>query len=451
MSFYALLVVLILSPLPFGSNRPWSWSLLCAMIGLLTIFWCISFYLKKEKMHLHFSRIKVPFLLFMSALFWAFIQTSTLIPESWGHPFWQISAQVLDIKIPARISLAPELTITAMMRLSCYGLVFIMAMYYCQKSDNARKLFNWFAVSGFIYATYGLIIYFGDFNKILWLDKWAYQHDITSTFVNRNSYATYAGLCLLCLIPNLLYQFEMSASYGLQSNYGKQLFIEALLKRAWLPMLMFFTVGMALFLTHSRGGVLSTALAIALLFIILSLCHKLTSRALIHTSLAILMMAIALFSFSSDKLMERMEDISTEKTTSRMKVYRATLIGISDNPYLGYGYGSYEKTFRLYRAKETSHIYDKAHNTYLENLFELGIPAASALFLSIFLISLKCLSGIWNRQRNWIYPAIGFSGTVLVAAHAFVDFSLQIPAVAVIYAAMLGAGFSQSFSSKRPE
>jgi len=48
---------------------------------------------------------------------------------------------------------------------------------------------------------------------------------------------------------------------------------------------------------------------------------------------------------------------------------------------------------------------------------------------------------IWSRQRNWIYPAIGFSSTVLVAAHSVVDFSLQIPALAVTYAAMLAQGF----------
>ncbi|NOQ16747.1 MAG: hypothetical protein GQ581_06775, partial [Methyloprofundus sp.] len=192
-------------------------------------------------MHLHFTRFKTPFILFISTLLWAFIQTSTLIPESWGHPLWQMTAQALEAEIPARITLTPEQTNNAIMRLLTYGLVFLLAMYYCQKSDNAKKLFNWLAISGFIYAVYGLIIFFGDFSKILWFDKWAYQKDVTSTFVNRNSYATYAGLCLLCLIPNILHQFKNSATYGLNSNYGKQLFIETPITRAWLPMLMFFT------------------------------------------------------------------------------------------------------------------------------------------------------------------------------------------------------------------
>jgi len=448
MPFYGLLLILVLSPLPFASNRPWSWSLLSLLIALVTLSWCISVLLAKRNMKFHFDKIKIPFFLFISTLLWAAFQSTSFIPDTWGHPLWQITSQALNITIPARISLAPDQTITAFMRLLSYGMIFILAMYYCQRSENAEKLFNWLAIAGFIYAAYGLIIFFGGFDKILWFDKWSYHHDVTSTFVNRNSYATYAGLSLLCLIPNILRQLKTSASYSLQTNYGKQKFIETLITRAWRPILMLFTLGTALLLTHSRGGFLSTTLAIISLFVILALSNKLRTKAFSYTSIAFIVIAITLFTVSGDKVMQRMGQFTSAKA-ERTKVYDATLNGIATNPYLGFGYGSYEHSFRLYRSKDIRMTYDKAHNTYLENIFELGIPAASALFLSILLIALKCLTGIWSRQRNWIYPALGFSSTVLVAAHSFVDFSLQIPAVAVTYTAILGAGFAQSFSSKR--
>ena len=448
MPFYGLLLILVLSPLPFGSNRPWSWSLLSLLIALVVISWCISLVFSKRKMKFHFDNIKLPFFLFLGTLVWAAIQTSSYIPASWGHPLWQITAQMLNLDIPATISLDPEQTVTAIMRLTGYGMIFLLAMYYCQKSENAEKLFKWLAISGFIYASYGLIIYFGGFNKILWFDKWAYEHDVTSTIVNRNSYATYAGLSLLCLMPGLLSQIKSSTRLGLGSNYGKQVFIEKLVTRTWRPVLMMFTIGTALFLSHSRGGFLSTTLAIISLLLILSLSNKLRNRTLNYSAFALVFFAITLFSVSGDRVMERMQDISIEKS-GRPKVYQATWNGIKNNPVLGFGYGSYENSFRLYNTKEIGVYYDKAHNTYLENIFELGFPAACALFLSILLIALKCLTGVWNRQRNWIYPAIGFSSSVLVAAHSIVDFSLQIPAVAVTYAAILGAGFAQSFSSRK--
>ena len=38
-----------------------------------------------------------------------------------------------------------------------------------------------------------------------------------------------------------------------------------------------------------------------------------------------------------------------------------------------------------------------------------------------------CLRGVWQRNRDVIFPALGFAATVLVASHAFVDFSLRFP------------------------
>jgi hypothetical protein len=55
--------------------------------------------------------------------------------------------------------------------------------------------------------------------------------------------------------------------------------------------------------------------------------------------------------------------------------------------------------------------------------------------------------GVFQRRRDGIYPAIAVAATVLVGVHAVVDFSLQIPAVAVTYAAILGMGVAQSFST----
>ena len=93
--------------------------------------------------------------------------------------------------------------------------------------------------------------------------------------------------------------------------------------------------------------------------------------------------------------------------------------------------------------------YDKAHNTYLENIFELGLLQASALFIALFIMALICLRGVWARHRNWIYPAIGFSASLLVGTHALVDFSLQIPAVAYTYALIMGAAVAQSLPTRK--
>jgi hypothetical protein len=58
--------------------------------------------------------------------------------------------------------------------------------------------------------------------------------------------------------------------------------------------------------------------------------------------------------------------------------------------------------------------------------------------------------GLRRRRREAVYSCVGFASTVLVAAHSTVDFSLQIPAVAVTYCLIMGAACAQSWSSQRP-
>ena len=45
---------------------------------------------------------------------------------------------------------------------------------------------------------------------------------------------------------------------------------------------------------------------------------------------------------------------------------------------------------------------------------------------------------MFARRRDQVFALAAVGATVLVALHALVDFSLQIPAVAVTFAALLG-------------
>ena len=80
---------------------------------------------------------------------------------------------------------------------------------------------------------------------------------------------------------------------------------------------------------------------------------------------------------------------------------------------------------------------------------ELGIPA-TIVFCTIFLWLMGVyLYGLIKRRRKKYYAALGLAATVLVAAHAMVDFSLQIPGFTVLYALIAGLTWSQSWPTRR--
>ena len=137
-------------------------------------------------------------------------------------------------------------------------------------------------------------------------------------------------------------------------------------------------------------------------------------------------------------------DITAEE---RVAVFGNIQRGIGDNPALGFGYGTFADGFRLYDQNEGAVHYDRAHNTWLENAFELGIPAALLLYGALAGVALTCWRGVRRRRRDWVYPATGVAAAVLVGTHAMVDVSVQIPAVAMLFALILGIACAQSYSS----
>lgn len=449
MLFRTFLYTIALSPLFFGTNHPWSWSLYALLIAFIGLLFFGNILFERNRFDIAIKPLKYPLFFIMIPIVWALIQVSPWVPASWAHPFWILAAEQLPQTIIPRISLDPPATITALLRLISYLLIFFLSFQFNRQSDRASKTFNTIAYAGFAYALYGLIAYQNNFNTVLWFDNSAYKDNVRSSFVNRNTYATYAGLSVLALFPLLLARVESSLIYGVKSYFGLQYFIENLLIRIWFPLLMLLTICTALLLSHSRGGFLSLVLAILAFFIVLSLAGKVKKKKILFFS--ILIVSITGFSLinSGSALLKRLDKTSLDESNNRLSVYKVLDNAISENRWLGTGYGSFEKSFRLYRDETVVGYYAKAHNTYLENMFELGILPAFALYFAILLVAIQCLRGIWLRRRNWQYPAIGFAATVLVGAHSLVDFSLQIPAVAYTYALLMGAAFARSLPRKQ--
>jgi O-antigen ligase len=183
-----------------------------------------------------------------------------------------------------------------------------------------------------------------------------------------------------------------------------------------------------------------------MLFLLDTRTARNNTLAKITVSAAVVVVSIA-FYMTSEVLLDRLDrtQIGNEE---RLIVYEQVQQGIGENPVLGFGYGTFADSFRLYDRVESPVHYDRAHNTWLENLFELGVPAALALFAAIAGLALTCWRGVRRRHRDWAIPALGVAASVLVGVHALFDFSLQIPAVAILYAAIMGVACAQSWSSQ---
>ncbi|MEC9346953.1 MAG: O-antigen ligase family protein [Pseudomonadota bacterium] len=435
---FGLIACIALSPLPLGSNRPATWSLLAAGVGGMVVLWGLVAALRPSLFRLSGVPALLPMALWLPVILWLLVQTGG--PEFAWHPLWFDTQVALGLAIDGAISVSPVDTGTSAMKLLCYGGLFWIACQTGRDPDNARVLLNAVVVVAVLYALYGLVAEFAGGDTILWYKKWAYVDALTSTFVNRNSFATYCGIGIVTAAGLGLQAWRHDDGDGSALAAGRRSQTIILYAAAASVLLV------ALIFTHSRAGLLSTALGTgAIIWCYTSRMRQLPGTAVLAGALvagaSLLLLAAGTGTF------ERTIDAEGGELGGRPWLFQRTLAAIADRPLAGHGAGAFESYFQSYKNAEFGGVYaiSKAHNSYLEFAADAGIPALVLLVLALSWLALACLYGVRARRQDAAYPAIGFAAATVVGLHALVDFSIQIPAVAATFAIVIGIGYAQAF------
>lgn len=446
--FIGFLVFLAQAPFWFGSNSPVSWGLNALAAGILVVGYELALFAGAKPHPVRIGRLAPEAAAFVLVVAWIAVQMSTWTPEAWHHPIWQMAAEALGTPIAGSITISPDLTFLALLRLMTAAAVFWLALQFGRDPLFAQRLVRAIAVIGVLYALYGVLSFMLTPNTILIFEKNTYLDSVTSTFINRNSYATYAGLTLIAALAVV---FRDIAQAGLTGNVrvGAARVIEAASGQAGLFLIAAFIIAVALMLTGSRAGISSSLLAVAVLMTFLGVrSRKRRTIALPLLILLLLGVVAAIYSFG-DTYLERLESADIE-ASDRLAVYALTWRSILDSPLLGFGYGTFSEIFPMYRDSTVGPwgVWDKAHNTYLELFQGLGLVGGALLVGLVLSLVGRCAIATVRRTRHATAPLVATAASFVVGVHSFADFSLQIQAVALTWTALLGIGVAQSWSSR---
>lgn len=468
--FWLLIATVAIAPLPFASNRPLPWSVLSAVVALLLVLWGldrIRATLRRGTTVMMPSsastdgppppvpaaviidRLAIAFALVFGALIaWYWFQTS---PASAGlaHPIWAEAARALGEPLAGAIALDPGVGGHQAMKLLAYGGVFFLAFALCRDRRRARWAFIALATVGLAYAAYGLFAVFAGYKTILGVVPSAYSRSVTSTFINRNSYATYGGLCVIIAMGPLLSELRHVMRSGASPIGLLRTVSEEATPVFYITALAIATGVMAVILTGSRAGVASLLLGFAVFGLGMLIVRDLSLRAFLTLVGVDALCVAAALVISGGFLAERVSDGIEQD--ARWVLFEVGRQVAGERPAIGHGLGGFPAAFNaaLHASPGFDAYVDFAHNSYLELAIEGGIPA---LLLSLALVGMAvgiCITGLFSRSRGTSFAIAAISGTALIAGHAMVDFSLQMPAVAVTFMLMLGVGASQSLASER--
>ncbi len=454
----ALLVVLL--PLPAGSNRPESLMLLLFAAGSIGIISAaVQLFLNQQPRRVDGVQTAL-LVLWLLWLGWISLQLVP-VPEALlarlspaAAAAYAHAAAWLDAPVIGSLSVARPDTLQLGLLSLAYFVLFIVAMRL--QDRRARQLVIYAVIlSAALQAAFGLAMVLSGLEIGPFGPKELYRGSATGTFVNRNHFAGFleigAALCLGLMIPHL-------RGTSLRSDRLRVLLrnlLDGLLSRNWGMRLLLLLMLIALIASRSRMGNVSFALSVALIVPLYLMLVPGPGRLRVIGLVALIALIDIGIVGSQLGLDELMQRFSGAALAGELRLSTFADIGLLIHEWgvTGAGLGSFAYIYPAVRSAEVYAFNDHAHNDYAQFLVEAGIPGLTLLALIALLVGIRGIQ-ILRHRRNPDVAGIALGcllAFVSLALHSLTDFNLQIPANAATLVILMGllAGISPRPPNKR--
>jgi O-antigen ligase len=304
--------------------------------------------------------------------------------------------------------------------LVAYILLFFLATQAFRYSDEWRGFIWFIMIFGFLVSIFGILQQVTFNGKLYWYREMRYGGIPFGPYVNRNHFAGFVELIIpVALVPLIL---------------GK------VRKERWYLVAIFALLPIgALFLSASRGGVVSFGVEIGVL-VLMMLLRRTGGQHVLAGGLVLLLAFLLVSWLGVKQVLDRFSSLQSLEVTSSKRASMRLDTGhiFLDHPWAGTGLGTLQTVFPAYETNYDGKIVNHTHNDYLEALAETGVAGGlcCAAFLGVlFFVSLRQLL---KRDKPFA-AALHLSGLVGCSGflvHSLVDFNLHIPANALLFLLM---------------
>ena len=226
-------------------------------------------------------------------------------------------------------------------------------------------------------------------------------------------------------------------------------------ERRFIPLawriLVWAVIGAGIVLTRSRGGLLASTIATAILLLMALLSFRRGSmerpqriRVLGAVAFALGILLVIFTTGQVAILRFLASDPRDINTDTRVEIWRGSVRAFHLFPNSGSGLGTFREAFRRVQTTEIVGLVEQAHNDFLQ-LLVTGGWAGGALGAIAFGSMLILLLGGWMRQQHREESAFilaGFGALLCLTLHGLVEFNMSIPAIPATLAAMIGSAWS---------
>lgn len=346
---------------------------------------------------------------------------------------------------PASVSIAPHSTLEGLVSLLAPFAAFALGALTCADRRSRDWAGRWLMLLTIGFSLYALNIYF------------AYQAEAGGR-LDARVLSPNAAAALFSALALFAFALIVRAGAGrLGASPSSPLphrlsWASGFIRAPLSSMALIFALACAL-LTASRGGLFAAGIGFLVFFAILALRRfgpAGSGRGMLFAPvLGVIAVGVWLFARGSGPLVDRFTN-TAGAVRSRTELIEPHWQAFLDRPVLGNGLNTYHELNVMAATPENwaSLSYaGAAHNIYVQALEEVGIVGVALMTLMLAPPILRALRRALFGSTGVEWAAAACAVTALLFLHGAVDFELQIPAIASLYAFALGA-FSGSGKQK---
>ena len=446
------LFLIVFAPLAYGAVEPWARNVILISIGLIVVAWLWRF--------VFLGRLELsypPF--FPAAILFVVLAVLQIVPLPRILRDFLSPGGVTHAGAPAgpsgwvSFSANPDRTATgALFLLACLAFSFVLLNTF-RGRGWVKIILTVLVILGGFEAVYGLGEYWTGRQHIFWYQKIHYLEEVTGTYINHNHFAGLIGPLLLLAIGAFIVRFTRflaGRSYAFTKD-GRSVWtrltatIQVFRRPPAGMTLLLGAIGwmaVALILSQSRGGLISSAVGLALQILLLWNMRSRPAQILPGLG-AVALLGVVVGVVLAPRILTRFS-YSQRDAPERFELWQDSARILRDYPLTGTGLGTYRDVLPNYRPQKDFFFVagipqpaaiNYAHNDYLQLLTECGLVGFSLLMWAL-VATLRHLFSRFSNHADWEAAAIGSSltaGIVAFLLHSLVDFNMHIPANALIF------------------
>jgi len=431
-----LISLLAFMPLAFGAVEAWSEQVVIALAAAMSILFLVKFVFQQSDSFV-WSWAYVPIGAFILVAMFQLIPLPTGLVRVIAPNTAEIKNELLadlpnarEILSSMTLSFYPHATEHDLRLVLSVAAVFVVVVNIFRQTDQIKRLLAAIAIIGGSIAMLALAQDLFGNGKIYWIIPTGDNQAYSGTFVNHSHYGQFMNLSIGAALGLLMVKLhEAFAGKKVTPPVVAEYLGSPQAKIIWTLIFMIILGVSALFVSLTRGGMISMLIAAAFTTLVLSSRKSLHGRSWIMALMALGSFICVLY-IGFDAVYDRLATIrDIQEYHGRWQIVKDIGIAWTKFPLFGTGLGTHDVVYPMFDRSTIAALASHAENEYAQAAEEtglVGLALLSALWVSIWVSYVRNVTSPYTPIRSAAY-GLGF-GLLAILLHSLSDFGQHLPA-----------------------